>query len=138
MSDTLFLSNVVNNFNENTDPFFARYLATLNNQQRYNSPTSRVFTYFMAASATKTFGSFWTSGVWRMIAIKVIGEITLATAGTDPASVAIAGLIGCYGTSAYPGWLFLSTQNLTSASTITAITADTLVELNAITLAADA
>jgi hypothetical protein len=135
---TLYLSNVVNNFNEDSDPFNARYLATFNDQQRYNASFSQLKTYILALSATATFGSFWATADWRMIAIKVVGEITLATTGTDPASASISGLIGCYGTSIFPGWLFLNAANLTAASTITSLAADTVVEVFAVTLAADA
>ncbi len=139
MSNMLFLSAVVNSFDENVaDPFYARYLATFNEQQRYTVATSRVKSYTLASSATATIGSFSVTADWRMIMIKVVGEVTLTSAGNDAASAPIAGVTGCYGTSLFPGWLIWSTANLTSASTITSLADGTVVEVYYGTLAADA
>ncbi len=135
----LFLSAVVNSFDENTpDPFYARYLATFDEQQRYTVATSRVKTYFLASGGTATVGAFSATADWRMIIIKVVGEISLVSAGTDAAAAAIAGHTRCYGTQLFPGWLMWSTANLTSASTLTALSDDTIVEVFYATLAADA
>lgn len=138
MIDTLFLSNVVNNFDENTEPFYARYIGTFNDEQRYNVSGSRLKTYSLDATEFISFGSFWAAADWRMIAIKVVGEITLAVVGTDPALASITARIGCYGTSLFPGWLFLNAQNVTTSPTITANADGTVFEVMAITLAADA
>ncbi len=131
---TTFISGVVNSFDENTEPDSARYLATFNQQQRYSTSAYQVKTYSLAAAATATFGASATD--WRLVGIKVVGEITLEASGTDAASAAISSITGCYGVSIFPGWLVWTTANLTTVYTIRAVTAS-VVELYFATLAAD-
>lgn len=136
MSNTIFLSNVVNSFTENTpDAFFARYLATFNQQFRWNSTAERVETYYLNNGEGQSFGAFWTvNSTWRLLALKVVGEVTV----TQINSGSETGITGCYGTSIFPGWLFYSAANIDTSFGITSLQDGTMVEVLGATLAADA
>lgn len=135
MTQMLFMSAVVNAFDENTDPFHARYLATLNQDQRYTTTFAQVKTHFLATSGTATIT---TTSTWRLLAVKVVGEVEVVSAGVDAAASPIAGRVRVYGTSLYPGWLIWNVSGLTSDMTITALSDDTIVEVFNATLEADA
>jgi len=128
MSDyTQFMSTVINVYPDNApDPFYASYLATLNEMTRYNVKWRQLTAFDLAASATKVFtlpNSSLTD--WDYVLVKVVGEVRVDTTAKDTnGSSNITGYLPVYGIDIFPGILQWSTYNIVTF-TLTAIAAST-------------
>ncbi len=132
MSDsfTLFTSNVVNAYPDNSpDPFFTTYCDTLNQYSRFNITYRQLTTFDLAAAGSKTLtlpNAALTD--YQYVIIRVVGEVRLDVVGKDTnGTTTINGYLPVYGTSVFPGILQFSTYNNTSL-TLTAV-ADSIGEV---------
>lgn len=136
MSDkTLFLNGLLYGFEDDVpDPFFARFMASLSQQSRYNviKRYSRPLPLDSGDSVTVTPSGIALAN-WIILILKVVGTARLETTGKDTdGTTTINGYGDGYGTTLYPGYIILSTYNL-SAITVSAQADDTVVELSMIT-----
>jgi hypothetical protein len=129
-TNTMFLNFMIDGYPENTpDPFFARLNQSMSVQTRYNVQARRQMTLSMASGDTVTVTpSNLALADWRVLYARVIGTARIQTVGKDTdGTTTINGYTPAYGTSIYPGYIVLSTYNL-SAITITAQADSTVVE----------
>ncbi len=113
MSDnTLFLNTLIYAFPDNTpDPFYSRDSDSFEVQNRYNVVVQRV----QSLSPGGGYGITPALADWDILILKVIGSAQLQTTGKDTdGTTTITGLIDGYGTAVYPGYIVLSTYNLSA------------------------
>ncbi len=130
-ANTAFFNFLVSGYPEDTpDPFFARLLQSLSVQTRYNCKVRRQMTLSMASGDSVAFTPTNIAlADWGVIFARVIGTARIETVGKDTdGTTTINGYSPGYGTSIYPGYIMLSTYNL-STMTVTAQANSTVVEL---------
>lgn len=115
---TLFVAGIAHAFPDNvSDPFYARWCDTYNRQIRYNVRQRLLENVSLANAATRTLaipGSAATSD-WQLIMCRVIGKAMLTIVGKDTdGTTTITGYQRAYGTSYFPGVIFVSGYNITS------------------------
>lgn len=116
-TETMFINTVVNAFPDDVpDPFFARWMTSFSKQLRLNVKARKVSTISLSAGQSFVFTpmAFQTAD-WTMLVLRVIGAARVDTVGLDYNGVtAIAGHTPAYGTVIYPGYVILSTYNVSS------------------------
>ena len=128
--NTQFLNMLVYGYPDNApDPFFSRQFESLSVQARYNVVRRRMGTLALNSGDSV---SVTPAGLaltdWCVIMVRVIGLVQLNVVGKDTDNTTtISGTTPGYGTDIYPGYIILSTYNLSSIS-ISALADDSVAE----------
>lgn len=122
---TLFVAGIANAFPDNvSDPFYSRWCDTYNRQIRYNVRQKLLENVALDDTDTRTIviPTSAVLGDWQLIMLRVsssvagsAGKLLLTVVGKDTdGTTTITGYQRAYGTSYFPGVVFLSGYNLTS------------------------
>jgi hypothetical protein len=129
---TLFLSPYATTFPESvSDPAYSQLATALNYQGRYNVniyQAAQVLLVNNGDSSAISFPSTVSMSDWRFVILRVNGNASINSVGTDDVGGPISGYTAAYGTSLYKGYVILSTYNVTSF-TLSALAANTTIDV---------